>query len=100
MCVFSANIFDTLIYEAQRRGPEAVIALQQMCNIRVSFGRGWGSDYRVQKVLGLPCWVEIALTGAMTELDELLTTVQRRRFLTQDESGFSENEVLEETEEE
>lgn len=93
MSVFPLNVLENLMCEAQKRGPEAILALQRTCTMRVSFGKGWGKDYRLQNVLGVPAWIEVQFVSALADLDELHA---RHRIL----DDFSEAELLEETEEE
>jgi hypothetical protein len=79
MQIFSARKFDYLIFEAQRRGLEAIAALQQICCFRLSFQKGWGENYQIQTVLELPVWIEVLFTGALHELDVLLTEAKISR---------------------
>ena len=72
MQIFSAAKFDHLIFEAQRRGPEAIAALHQICGLRLSFTKGWGKQYQLQTVLEVPAWIEVLFVGALNELDVLV----------------------------
>jgi len=96
--VFPSSTFEYMTMEAQREGPEAVQALKQLCRVRVSFGKGWGDNYRVRYALGLPVWVEILFIAAMDELDDLALTL--RRLQNQEAFTNCETDLLEETEEE
>uniref|UniRef100_A0A914XWT6 MH2 domain-containing protein n=1 Tax=Panagrolaimus superbus TaxID=310955 RepID=A0A914XWT6_9BILA len=79
MQIFSARKFDYLIFEAQKRGPDAIAALQQICCCRLSFLKGWGENYQIQTVLEVPVWIEVLFIGALHELDLLIMQAKNSR---------------------
>lgn len=49
--------------------------LRRLCILRLSFVKGWGTDYSRKTIKETPCWVEIHLHRALQLLDEVLHTM-------------------------
>uniref|UniRef100_A0A915KM83 Mothers against decapentaplegic homolog n=1 Tax=Romanomermis culicivorax TaxID=13658 RepID=A0A915KM83_ROMCU len=62
--IFDMEQFKQMLVQAiQMSGEnkEKVFEMEKMCLIRMSFVRGWGSEYQRQDVTSTPCWIEVRL---------------------------------------
>ncbi|VDD91227.1 unnamed protein product [Enterobius vermicularis] len=76
----SLKIFDLLTFKKQldkaMKEPhsfDSVYELTKMTIIRMSFVKGWGSEYHRQDVTSTPCWTEIHLHAPLKWLDKILS---------------------------
>lgn len=70
--IFDNEKFAKSLGEAVEYNFEAVYKMNSLCTLRLSFVKGWGSDYRRAHVTSTPCWVEIYLNGQLQWLDRIL----------------------------
>uniref|UniRef100_F1KZI1 Mothers against decapentaplegic homolog n=1 Tax=Ascaris suum TaxID=6253 RepID=F1KZI1_ASCSU len=46
--------------------------LRRLCNLGISFVKGWGPDYDRKSIKETPCWIEVQISRALQLLDEVL----------------------------
>ena len=64
LCVFSNPEFAKSLEQAVHKGYDEVYRFSAgACSIRISFAKGWGTDYKRQRVTECDCWTEIHLNG-------------------------------------
>lgn len=76
----SLKIFDLYMFRKQlekvmmeRQSFDSLYELTKMTIIRMSFVKGWGSEYQRQDVTSTPCWIEIHLHAPLKWLDTVLS---------------------------
>jgi len=71
--VYDGCKFSEILERCAKLGYKHVYELTKMCQIKISFVKGWGSsEYHRQEITSTPCWVEINLFGPLKWLDDVL----------------------------
>lgn len=78
--IFDNEFFFQELNKRLAAGFDAVYQLKEFCTIRISFGKGWGIDYKLQAVTAAPCWIELHLKGPLQWLDRMLTQMESPGF--------------------
>ncbi|XP_065185285.1 mothers against decapentaplegic homolog 5-like [Sycon ciliatum] len=76
MRVFNNPRFAADLTEAVHQGYDAVSNLVSNCHFRVSFVKGWGSEYHRQEVTSTPCWIEVTLHSPLQWIDNVLSQMR------------------------
>ena len=70
--LFDGSLFADHLTKTVHQGYEAVFELSKMCAVRISFVKGWGSDYHRKDPTSTPCWIEVHLNLPLKWLDTVL----------------------------
>ncbi|CAD5218723.1 unnamed protein product [Bursaphelenchus okinawaensis] len=72
--IFNDTRFEELldIYIKNNSNYKQLRDLQNMCHVRISFVKGWGSAYRRRTIITTPCWVELYMVHPLERLDECM----------------------------
>jgi len=73
--IFDVKNFSKFLSSAIPKGFKGVYELNAICSVRISFGKGFGKDYRRRSILNCPCWIEIRLHRPLQLIDSILTKI-------------------------
>lgn len=79
--IFNDLVFDEMLNDA-RKSYKRTYQMQNMCQSRVSFVKGFGAEYRRQTIQTTPCWIEIHFQEPLQRIDKILRSFQ-------DHEGFA-----------
>ncbi|CAJ0950494.1 unnamed protein product, partial [Mesorhabditis belari] len=79
--IFNEQAFEEMLNEA-RKSYKRTYQMQNMCQARVSFVKGFGAEYRRQTIQMTPCWIEIHFQDPLQRIDKILRSFQ-------DHEGFA-----------
>lgn len=74
--IFNINFFRYLLDKSQNDGIQKARKLTELCQMQLSFGKGWGEGYNRQTVNNTPCWINIILQAPLKWLDEVLRMME------------------------
>ena len=81
--VYDGCKFSEILAHCVKLGFKHVHELTKMCQIKISFVKGWGSsEYYRQEIISTPCWVEINLSGPLKWLDDVLNEMSNSEPIT------------------
>ncbi|GMT28491.1 hypothetical protein PFISCL1PPCAC_19788, partial [Pristionchus fissidentatus] len=73
--IFNHAEFSTELMNALERGFESVHALIKLCNIRVSFVKGWGHEYSRKSINQTGCWFIAQFPAPVVWIDKVLNSM-------------------------
>ncbi|KAK0420251.1 hypothetical protein QR680_014586 [Steinernema hermaphroditum] len=74
--VFPMRVFSAVYEQARLQGYVQMNELHKMCFLRLSFVKGWGTQYHRQDITSTPCWIELSLHQPLTNVDQVIQNVQ------------------------
>ncbi|CAF0809919.1 unnamed protein product [Didymodactylos carnosus] len=80
--LFKYDYFKQLLIQSMPLSYDYVNELSKLCSIRLSFVKGWGSDYAQSDITSTPCWLEIQLNKPLLEIDHILQQIEPQGFIT------------------
>ena len=78
--VFDSDLYSNIVRSSIEYGFETVYHLTQFCVVRLSFGKGWGTDYQREDVTQTPCWIEASFVAPLQWLDKVLVSLGPAQF--------------------
>ncbi|CAB3406874.1 unnamed protein product [Caenorhabditis bovis] len=70
--IFDENYFQKLLERRKNLMNEGYYMLHSHCITRISFVKGFGSDYSRAAITENPCWIEIHMNNKLDEFDKMI----------------------------